>query len=86
VSKVISGGPADEAGLQGGTDTIEFQGLHVRTGGDVITAVNGQEIQASQDLPRLISLLDPGDKATLDVIRDGERQQVEVTLGERPGA
>jgi S1-C subfamily serine protease len=86
VSKVISGGPADEAGLQGGTDTIEFQGLHVRTGGDVITAVNGQEIHASQDLPRLISLLNPGDKATLDVVRDGEQEQVEVTLGERPGA
>jgi S1-C subfamily serine protease len=86
VSRVIPDGPADDAGLHGGTETIQFQGLNVRAGGDVITAVNGQQISSSQDLPRLISLLDPGDKATLDVIRDGERQQIDVTLGERPGA
>jgi serine protease Do len=52
----------------------------------VITAVNGDDITSSQDLPRLISLLNPGDEVTLDVIRDGETQQVQVTLGERPGA
>jgi S1-C subfamily serine protease len=86
ISKVIDGGPADEAGVQGGDQTIDFQGSQVRAGGDVVTAVNGQEITSSQDLPRLISLLDPGDKVTLDIIRDGESQQVEVTLGERPGA
>ncbi|MFL5869468.1 MAG: S1C family serine protease [Solirubrobacterales bacterium] len=85
ISRVIDGGPGDDAGLQGGDNTIEFQGTTVRTGGDVITAVNGQQINASQDLPRLISLLNPGDKVTLDVIRDGEHQQIEVTLGERPG-
>jgi S1-C subfamily serine protease len=86
ISKVIDGGPADEAGVQGGDQTIDFQGSQVRAGGDVVTAVNDQEITSSQDLPRLISLLDPGDKVTLDIIRDGESQQVEVTLGERPGA
>jgi S1-C subfamily serine protease len=85
ISRVIPDGPADDAGLQGGTDTIQFQGRTIRTGGDVVTAVNGQQISSSQDLPRLISLLDPGDKATLDVIRDGEHQQIDVTLGERPG-
>ena len=41
VSEVVDGGPADDAGLQGGNDTIRFQGQEVRTGGDVITAVNG---------------------------------------------
>jgi S1-C subfamily serine protease len=86
ISRVIPDGPADEAGLQGGAETIEFQGRNVRTGGDVITAVNGDEITSSQDLPRLISLLNPGEEVSLDIIRDGEPQQVQVTLGERPGA
>jgi S1-C subfamily serine protease len=86
ISRVIPDGPADEAGLQGGAETIEFQGRNVRTGGDVITAVNGDEISSSQDLPRLISLLNPGEEVTLDVIGDGEPQEVQVTLGERPGA
>jgi S1-C subfamily serine protease len=86
VSEVIPDGPADDAALEGATDRIEFQGQRVDIGGDVITAVNGDEISSSQDLPRLISLLDPGDEVTLDVIRDGDTRQVQVTLGERPGA
>jgi S1-C subfamily serine protease len=86
ISRVIEGGPADDAGLQGGDENLDFQGRNIRAGGDVVTAVNGQEISGSQDLPRVISLLDPGQKVTLDIIRDGESQQVDVTLGERPGA
>jgi S1-C subfamily serine protease len=84
VTDVVSGGPADQAGLQGKTGTIHFQGITVDTGGDVITAVNGHEIAGGSDLPRLISLLDPGDQVTLDIIRDGEHKQVDVTLGQRP--
>jgi S1-C subfamily serine protease len=86
ISRVIPDGPADDAGIQGGDQNIDFQGRNIRAGGDVVTSVNGQEITSSQDLPRIISLLDPGQKVTLDVIRDGESQQVDVTLGERPGA
>jgi S1-C subfamily serine protease len=86
ISRVIPDGPADNAGIQGGDQTIDFQGRSVRAGGDVVTAVNDQEITSSQDLPRIISLLDPGEKVTVDIIRDGESQQVDVTLGERPGA
>ena len=84
VSRVVPGGPADDAGLQGGDDSIRFQGLNVDAGGDVITAVNGEHIESNADLPRIISLLDPGDEVTLDVIRDGDEEQVEITLGERP--
>jgi S1-C subfamily serine protease len=86
ISRVIPDGPADDAGIQGGDETIDFQGRNIRAGGDVVTAVDGQEISSSQDLPRIISLLDPGQKVTLDIIRDGDSQQVDVTLGERPGA
>jgi len=85
LSRVIPDGPADQAGLRGGGETINFQGLNVPSGGDVITAVDGQEISSSEDLPRIVSLLDPGETVTLDIIRDGEPEQVDVTLGERPG-
>ena len=84
VTSVVGGGPADEAGLRGSDSTIEFQGRTVHTGGDVITAVNGQDLVSNSDLPRIISLLDPGDDVTFDIIRDGEDEQVEITLGERP--
>jgi S1-C subfamily serine protease len=84
ISRVISGGPADDAGLQAGDEPIRFQGLEIDAGGDVIVAVNGDEIVSESDLPRLISLLDPGEEVTLEIIRDGEHQEVELTLEERP--
>jgi S1-C subfamily serine protease len=84
VSKIQPGSPAEEAGLQAGDDPIRFQGVEVRAGGDVITAVNGERIVENADLPRIVSRLDPGDEVTLDVIRDGDSEQLEITLGERP--
>ncbi len=86
VAEVVPGSPADDAGLQAGSDEIRFQGVDVTTGGDVITAVNGEEIADNADLPRIVSLMEPGDVVTLDVIRDGDTEQVELTLGERPTA
>jgi serine protease Do len=50
----------------------------------VIVALDGESIKGEADLPRRIALLDPGDHVTLDVIRDGEPEQVEIELGERP--
>lgn len=85
LEEVIPDGPADDAGLVAGDEPFEFQGFRYRGGGDVITAVDGQELTGETDLPRIISLLNPGDVVTLDVLRDGEAEQVEVTLGERPG-
>jgi S1-C subfamily serine protease len=84
VTRVVPGGPADDAGLRGRSDSIRFQGISVGTGGDVITAVDGHRIEGADDLPKVISLLDPGEEVTLEVIRDGERQQIDVTLGKRP--
>jgi S1-C subfamily serine protease len=84
ISRVVSGGPADDAGLQAGDEPIRFQGRELDAGGDVIVSVDGEEIVGESDLPRLISLLDPGDEVTLEIIRDDEHQDVEVTLEERP--
>jgi S1-C subfamily serine protease len=86
VTDVVGGGPADEAGIQGADQgkTIEFQGQEIDVGGDVIVAVDGHELVAQNDLPRLIFERSPGDTVTLDVIRDGDRIDVEVELGRRP--
>ena len=84
VTQVVDGGPADEAGLRGSDSTISFQGRNIRVGGDVITAVNGEPLVSNSDLPRIISLLDPGDVVTLDIVRDGDEQQIDIELGERP--
>jgi S1-C subfamily serine protease len=84
VTKVIQGGPADGAGIEAGTQQVEFQGLKATAGGDVIVAVDGHKIVGETDLPELIAQHEPGDTVTLDIIRDGHTQNVDVSLGERP--
>ena len=84
VRKIIEGGPAEQAGLRGGDSPIRFQGIPLRAGGDVITAVDGEKILVESDLPRIIALRDPGEVVTFEVIRDGETEEIDVELGERP--
>ncbi len=86
VAEVVSGGPADEAGLEGGNDKLRFQGIPYRTGGDVIISVDGREVVRPDDLARFISAAQPGDRVTLEVLHDGDRKSVEVVLGSRPSS
>jgi S1-C subfamily serine protease len=84
VTDVVDGSPAADAGIEAGQQEIQFQGLRATTGGDVIVAVDGDEIVRETDLPNLIAQHNPGDTVTLETIRDGETRNVDVTLGERP--
>jgi S1-C subfamily serine protease len=86
VAKVVPDGPADQAGLKGSDQKIRFQGQEVSAGGDVIVAVEGHRIASEADLPELISRFDPGETVTLEIIRDGDPQSIDVKLGARPAA
>ena len=69
VAQVLDDGPAAKGGLQVG---------------DVILSMNGQPIVMSADLPHLVGALKAGSKATLDVIRDGKRKTLDLTVGAIP--
>jgi S1-C subfamily serine protease len=86
VADVVKGSPADRAGIKGGGKEIVFQTTRVKLGGDVIIAVNGKKISRGQDLSDFISRAGPGDVVTLEVIRDGKRRNVQVTLTARPAS
>ena len=82
VTSVVSGGPADQAGLRGGTRPSQIQGL--MTGGDLITAVDGIEIKDFSELMSYLVLnTSVGDQIVLTVIRDGETLDLPLTLGQR---
>ena len=83
ITDIVAGGPADKAGLRGGSTQTKVNGLY--GGGDLIVAVDGREIK---DFSELLSYMAvnkaPGDVMTFTVIRGGNRVDVPVTLGERP--
>ncbi len=82
VSSVVKGGPADQAGIRGGTSPSSVQGLF--KGGDLIIAVDGRPIK---DFSELLSYMvvnkNPGETITFTVIRNGETLDVNVVLGFR---
>ncbi|MBI1397528.1 MAG: Do family serine endopeptidase [Betaproteobacteria bacterium] len=69
VSSVEKGSPAERAGLKVG---------------DVIVAVNGDAVDQSIDLPRMIGEGRPGAKYQLEIWRDGKSQDLPIVLGEMP--
>jgi len=69
VSRVVSGSPADKAGLQAG---------------DVITAIDGKAISTADDLTALVNTYKPGDTAKLTVTRNGSTKTLTITFGQRP--
>jgi S1-C subfamily serine protease len=83
VTRVIGGGPAEEAGLTGAG--VDSEG-ELASGGDIITAVDGVEVEAVTDVIAYLNSKQPGDVVTLTVIRDGETIEISVTLGEWPEA
>jgi putative serine protease PepD len=69
VASVTPGGPADKATLQKG---------------DVIKAIDGEEIKDPSDLSSAIATKKPGDTVTLRIERSGLTQELDVKLGTRP--
>jgi len=69
VSSVAPGTPAAEAGLEPG---------------DIITAYQGEDIEEPRALSRAVADTDPGQRAQLTLLREGEQQQLTVRIGELP--
>jgi serine protease Do len=68
VSNVVSGSPADQAGLKIG---------------DTITSVDGKDVKSGDDLVADIASRKPGSKAKLAFVRNGKREDATVTIADR---
>lgn len=69
ITDVQSGGPAEKAGLKKG---------------DVITKIDGQDINTMEDVSSVLSNRTPGDKVKVTYVRGSDTQEVEIELGKRP--
>jgi len=86
VATVIPGGPSDQAGILGGTETVtDENGLEFERGGDIITAVDAIPVARFEDLVSfLVTKAIPGQEITLSILRGDKKMEIPVTLGERP--
>ncbi|HEX7894820.1 MAG TPA: trypsin-like peptidase domain-containing protein [Terriglobales bacterium] len=82
VVRVLPGGAADRAGLKGGTERAYLGNLPITIGGDLIVAIDGQDVQDQQELSHVMNNHRAGDKITITIYRGKRRLDVPVTLGE----
>jgi S1-C subfamily serine protease len=76
---------AQQAGIQPGTRQTNIGGELIPAGGDIIVAIDGQPVSAGGDLRAYIeNNKHPGESVVVTVVRNGQRQDVSVTLSERP--
>ena len=71
VQSIVSGGPADRAGIRSG---------------DVITRVDGEAVKEPSDIAQAISDDKPGEVVAVEVQRDGSSVALRATLGTRPAS
>ena len=84
ITDVKSGTPAQKAGLKGATGKKVVQGTQYATGGDVITAIDGQKVKTSEGVQLAIDAHHPGDTIEITYWRKGETKTVSVKLATRP--
>jgi len=85
ILSTVPGGPADQAGVQGGDRVVQFGRFSLPVGGDVLVAIDEQELQTSRDLAIYLDTeTEVGQRVKLTLVRNGEQVVIEATLGERP--
>jgi len=84
IAEVVRGGPADKAGLKGGSQRVQVGNMIVLVGGDIVVKADDQEIKTNEELIRYVREKKIGDSVTFRVYRKGNFENVKVILGERP--
>jgi S1-C subfamily serine protease len=77
VREAVPGGPADLAGIKGGS-------VDDPASGDIIRAVDGRPVLRVADLVASIDPRTVGEQVAVTLVRGGTEQTVQVTLGEYP--
>jgi len=65
VAQVSAGSPAEKGGIQSG---------------DIILGFSGRAVPVSNALPPLVGSVAPGEAVDVDILRDGKRQTLEITI------
>jgi S1-C subfamily serine protease len=82
IIQLVRGGAAERAGLRGGTQRANLGNTPILLGGDLIVAVNGQEVNDIQDLEGIMNNHRAGETVRVTVYRGKQKLDVNLTLGE----
>ncbi|MDE3197513.1 MAG: trypsin-like peptidase domain-containing protein [Acidobacteriota bacterium] len=87
IQNVEDGSPAARAGIRGPDRAVRvgiFGQIRIGIGGDLITAIDGKQVETRDALTRAVEGKKAGDKIELKLYRDGRSRTVTVTLGSAP--
>ena len=82
VVQVLPGGAAARAGLRGGTERAYLGNMPIMIGGDLIVAIDGQDVQDQQQLGHVMNSHRAGDSVKVTIYRGKRKMDLQVTLGE----
>jgi S1-C subfamily serine protease len=82
IEKVIPGGAAERAGLRGGTEQAYVGNMPLLLGGDLIVAIDGQEIADPQDIGAIMDKHQAGDTIAVTIFRGRKQMTLKLMLGE----
>jgi serine protease Do len=81
IEDIISGGPADLAGIRGGYKVANINGSDIKLGGDVVVGMDEMDVNTIQDIQSYLDTKKVGDNVQIRVIRDGQEITVPLKLG-----
>jgi S1-C subfamily serine protease len=82
IQKVLPGGAAERAGLHGGNQQAYVGNTPIMLGGDLIVAIDGQEVTDQQDIQALMDKHQTGDTVTITLYRGRRQMTIKLILGE----
>src|SRR5256885_69314 len=82
IQRVVPGGAADRGGLKGGSERAYLGNIPIMVGGDLIVAIDGEDINDTRDVARVMNNHRAGDTVKVTVYRGKRRMEFNVVLGE----
>jgi S1-C subfamily serine protease len=82
IVETLPGGAADRSGLRGGNQRAYIGNVPLMIGGDLIVAIDGEQIADLQDLSNSMNRHKAGDTVTVTIYRGKRRLEVKAVLGE----
>lgn len=81
VERTSPGGPAEKAGIHGGTRKAYLGNTPIYLGGDLLVAVNGEPVRSDRDLSEIMNGYRAGQTVTVTIYRGQKQMKLKVVLG-----